>query len=89
MIYLLFFFRLDINFRMVSIPDCLARINAVLQLLGQLENSGPPPASKQAINLLPILTIQQDDIGKLFIFNFIDLLTGRCFALCFYFRKIT
>ena len=50
---------------MVSVPDCLEHISAVLQLLGQLENAGPPPASKDAIERLPTIVITKDDVGKL------------------------
>ena len=49
---------------MVSVPDCLDRISAVLQLLGQLENAGPPPASADAIRNLPTISISQEDVGK-------------------------
>jgi len=52
---------------MVSVIDCLERISTVLQLLGQLESSGPPPASKTTIDSLPTITINQSHIGKLII----------------------
>ena len=51
---------------MVSVPDCLERISAVLQLLGQLENAGPPPASADAIKNIPTVTITQEHLGKYF-----------------------
>lgn len=50
---------------MVSVYDCLQRINAALQLLGQLDNSGAPPASEEAIKTLKIVTITQKDVGEL------------------------
>jgi len=50
---------------MVSVPDCLERISTVLQLLGQLENAGPPPASKDAIEKLPTITVTKEDVGKI------------------------
>ncbi|CAK8694570.1 unnamed protein product [Clavelina lepadiformis] len=36
--------------------------NVISQLLGQLENAGPPPASKQAIENLPTQEITQKDV---------------------------
>jgi len=49
---------------MVSVPDCLERIASALQLLGQLENAGPPPASSQAIESLPTIDIDAVHVGK-------------------------
>ena len=53
---------------MVSVPDCLDKISVVLQLLSQLESSGPPPASKTTIDSLPTTSINQSQIGKLLSF---------------------
>lgn len=50
---------------MVSVFDCLQRINAALQLLGQLDNTGAPPATTDAIKTLPVVTITQEHVGKL------------------------
>lgn len=35
-----------------------------LQLLGQLENTGPPPADKEKISSLPTVTVTQEQVGK-------------------------
>ncbi|KAJ8787638.1 hypothetical protein J1605_022840 [Eschrichtius robustus] len=36
----------------------------VTQLLGQLENTGPPPADKEKITSLPTVTVTQEQVGK-------------------------
>lgn len=36
----------------------------VLQLLGQLENTGPPPAEKEKISSLPTVNISQEQAGQ-------------------------
>uniref|UniRef100_H2YPU2 RING-type E3 ubiquitin transferase n=1 Tax=Ciona savignyi TaxID=51511 RepID=H2YPU2_CIOSA len=48
---------------MVSVPDCLERISAVLRLVGQLETTGSPPASKRTVENLPIVVIHQSNAG--------------------------
>nr|XP_026690128.1 E3 ubiquitin-protein ligase RNF126-like [Ciona intestinalis] len=49
---------------MVSVPDCLERISAVLQLVGRLENStGSPPASKRTVANLPVIVVNKDHTG--------------------------
>lgn len=35
-----------------------------LQLLGQLENTGPPPADKEKISSLPTVTVTQEQVGR-------------------------
>lgn len=41
--------------------------NAVfVQLLGQLENTGPPPAEKEKISSLPTVSISQEQAGQCF-----------------------
>uniref|UniRef100_A0A674KA01 RING-type E3 ubiquitin transferase n=1 Tax=Terrapene triunguis TaxID=2587831 RepID=A0A674KA01_9SAUR len=37
----------------------------VTQLLGQLENTGPPPADKEKITSLPTVTVTQEQVGGL------------------------
>ena len=59
--------------RMVSIPDCLQRISDVLQLMGQLSPSGPPPASQATIGSLPTSSIKQSDVGKYNIWSVLSL----------------
>ena len=49
---------------MVSVPDCLEHISAVLQLLGQLDSSGAPPASAETISKLPVCTLTKDQVRK-------------------------
>ncbi|XP_010138698.1 PREDICTED: E3 ubiquitin-protein ligase RNF115, partial [Buceros rhinoceros silvestris] len=34
------------------------------QLLGQLENTGPPPADKEKISSLPTVTVTQEQVGR-------------------------
>uniref|UniRef100_A0A8C3JQ41 Ring finger protein 115 n=1 Tax=Calidris pygmaea TaxID=425635 RepID=A0A8C3JQ41_9CHAR len=36
----------------------------VTQLLGQLENTGPPPADKEKISSLPTVTVTQEQVGS-------------------------
>ncbi|NXH44253.1 RN115 ligase, partial [Dicaeum eximium] len=36
----------------------------VTQLLGQLENSGPPPADKERISSLPTVPVTQEQVGS-------------------------
>uniref|UniRef100_A0A8C8ATD8 Ring finger protein 115 n=1 Tax=Otus sunia TaxID=257818 RepID=A0A8C8ATD8_9STRI len=36
----------------------------VTQLLGQLENTGPPPADKEKISSLPTVTVTQEQVGR-------------------------
>lgn len=35
-----------------------------VQLLGQLENTGPPPAEKEKISSLPTVSITQEQAGE-------------------------
>jgi len=35
------------------------------QLLNQLDGAGPPPASKDQIDALPLVTIVQEQVGEL------------------------
>jgi len=35
------------------------------QLLNQIDGAGPPPASKDQIDALPMTTIAQDQVGEL------------------------
>ena len=58
---------------MVSIPDCLEQISAVLQLLGHLDNVGAPPATDESIQELPVVNIQRSQVG--------ELNSGRFFCL--------
>ncbi|XP_028819063.1 E3 ubiquitin-protein ligase RNF115 isoform X2 [Denticeps clupeoides] len=37
----------------------------ITQLLGQLENTGPPPAEKEMISSLPTVTVSQEQAGRL------------------------
>ena len=77
---------------MVSVPDCLEQISAVLQLLGQLENAGPPPASQEAIQNLPTVSISQENVGMFYFivvansmfhgFSFFYLVFKMIFGLC-------
>lgn len=34
------------------------------QLLGQLENTGPPPADKERISSLPTVPVTQEQVGR-------------------------
>ena len=49
---------------MVSIADCLEQITTALQLLGQLDNVGPPPASSETIQGLPTVKITKKNVGE-------------------------
>lgn len=40
------------------------QVSCVLQLLGQLENTGPPPAEKEKISSLPTVNISQEQAGQ-------------------------
>ena len=49
-------------------PNCGSdKINCwyVEQLLNQLDGAGPPPASKDHIDALPLMTVVQEQVGQL------------------------
>nr|KAF6397856.1 ring finger protein 115 [Rousettus aegyptiacus] len=46
----------------------------VTQLLGQLENTGPPPADKEKITSLPTVTVTQEQVGRSIFILFCHLL---------------
>lgn len=50
----------------ISVPLCRQADNLSLslpQLLGQFENTGPPPAEKEKISSLPTVIITQEHTG--------------------------